>query len=569
MKPEVILFASLCVDRGMMDSAACRMLRDTLGEEVEIIAFAETMMELGISQNPEMLQEILDVTAERLECGIAPSHNPFEETAPRPRISLLKKNSAPVTPLPPVPASGSAPAAATSSIPSPSLSTAEPAPRDPSPRTAFSAPVASSAETAPAPATQEKVEAEPTPRGHKGIERLAPSLAGVVAVTAHPALPDFQRLNTLSDEQLRVAMAGWLRYASTNGISDLHINAAARPFVRKARNLQYLSDQIIQPETARRLNLCLLTEAQLRYFEEAQDYDFAMALETGERYRVNLMVNKDGVAGTYRTIPSEVPSLEKLGFTPQHCEVIRKLLAYHNGLILVTGPVGSGKTTTLAAMIQELNNEREDHIITVEDPIEIIQRSHNCNITQRAVGPHTRTFHSALKGALRQDPDIIVIGEMRDLETIEMAISASETGHLVIGTMHTADSASTLNRLLDVFPPAQQTQIRAMVAESLRGIICQRLLPGTGHQMVLAVELLLKNTAVSNLIREGKSEGLVNVMETGKRSGMIRMDQAIYDLWQQGRISHEVAAANIQSKIMLAEISAKNASAAPTKKRLS
>jgi twitching motility protein PilT len=230
------------------------------------------------------------------------------------------------------------------------------------------------------------------------------------------------------------------------------------------------------------------------------------------------------------------------------------MLSYHNGLILITGPVGSGKTTTLASMVAYLNETRFDHIITVEDPIEVVQPARGCNVTQREVGPHTRTFASALKGALREDPDVIVIGELRDLETIEMAISASETGHLVIGTMHTSDAATTLNRLLDVFPPTQQTQIRASVAESLRGVVCQRLLPGTEGGLVLACEILVSNTAIQNLIREGKSTGLRNTMETGVKEGMCLMDNVVFGLCQEGRIGADVARANITNRVLKAKL---------------
>ena len=264
------------------------------------------------------------------------------------------------------------------------------------------------------------------------------------------------------------------------------------------------------------------------------------------------MKHRDGIAGTYRIVPATAPSLEALGFP--NADRIKELLAYHNGLVLVTGPVGAGKTTTLSALVSILNQTREDHVIIVEEPIEIIHHSDQCSITQRAVGPHTKTFKSALKGALRQDPDIIVIGEMRDLETIEMAISASETGHLVIGTMHTSDAATTLNRLLDVFPPAQQAQIRAMVAESLRGVICQRLLPSTDGGVALASELLLQNLAVSALIREGKTQGLGNVMETGRRAGMVQMDASVFELWQAGRITSETALANIRNEHLRQQI---------------
>jgi len=206
-------------------------------------------------------------------------------------------------------------------------------------------------------------------------------------------------------------------------------------------------------------------------------------------------------------------------------------------------------------MVAYLNETREDHIITVEDPIEVVQPARGCNVTQREVGQHTKTFASALKGALREDPDIIVIGELRDLETIEMAISASETGHLVIGTMHTSDAATTLNRLLDVFSPAQQAQIRSSVAESLRGIICQRLLPAADGKLALACEILVSNTAIQNLIREGKSAGLRNTMETGVKEGMCLMDSVIFALWQERRISAEVALANINNRVLRAKVS--------------
>ena len=255
------------------------------------------------------------------------------------------------------------------------------------------------------------------------------------------------------------------------------------------------------------------------------------------------MVHKDGISGTYRVVPDRVMTLEELGF--RNADTIRELLDYHNGLILVTGPVGAGKTTTLASLIAELNKKRSDHIISVENPIEIIHRSMNCSVTQREVGSHTASFHAALKGALREDPDIIVIGELRDLETIEMAITAAETGHLVIGTLHTANASTTLNRQLDVFPPSQQPQIRAMTAESLRGVICQRMLPTVQGGVAIACELLLNNLAVGNLIRDGKIHALRAVIETGSKQGMCLMDHYILSLFQQGVIDKEVALENI------------------------
>jgi twitching motility protein PilT len=275
-------------------------------------------------------------------------------------------------------------------------------------------------------------------------------------------------------------------------------------------------------------------------------------MEGGRRIRVNLMAHKDGIKGTYRIVPEHIRTPAELGF--KNTAVIDKLLSYHNGLILVAGPVGAGKTTTLNSLIDELNRTREDHIITVEDPIEFLHPSRGCNVTQRQVGQHTETFGGALRSALREDPDVIVIGELRDLPTIEMAISASETGHLVIGTMDTSDATTTLNRILDVFPASQQPQIRAMVAQSLRGILCQRLLPGSNGGVVLACEVLINTTAVSAMVRDAKTQGIPSAIETGRREGMISMDNAILELWKEQKITAETALANIVNRAVRQEI---------------
>jgi twitching motility protein PilT len=363
----------------------------------------------------------------------------------------------------------------------------------------------------------------------------------------------FDTIGKLDAPTLAKSFRELLMATARFGASDLHLSTGARPFIRKNRALTYISDHVLTPDDALRLNTVLLAEHQKSTYLEKKDYDYALALSGADRYRVNLMFHKNGAAGAYRMVPAETRTLADLGYE-KHLPTIQKMLSYHNGLILVTGPVGSGKTTTLASMVAYLNESRTDHIITVEDPIEVVQPAKGCNVTQREVGPHTRTFASALKGALREDPDIIVIGELRDLETIEMAISASETGHLVIGTMHTSDAATTLNRLLDVFSPAQQAQIRASVAESLRGVVCQRLLPDTKGGLALACEILVSNTAIQNLIRENKSSGLRNTMETGVREGMCLMDNVVFGLWKEGRISADVAQLNITNRVLKAKI---------------
>lgn len=369
---------------------------------------------------------------------------------------------------------------------------------------------------------------------------------------AEGAVLAFENVARMSDRELADGMRRLLVKSAREGASDLHLSAGSQPFVRRERALQPISGHVLTAEESLRLNVALLAPHQRETFLDLKDLDYALALDAGGRFRVNLMFHKGGAAGSYRMVAAKIPKLAELGL--RNLDAVRKLLTHHNGLILVTGPVGSGKTTTLAALVAELNDTRSDHVITVEDPIEVVQEARGCNITQREVGPHTKTFASALKGALREDPDVIVIGELRDLETIEMAISASETGHLVIGTMHTSDSATTLNRLLDVFPPAQQAQIRASVAESLRGVICQRLLPAAGGGLALACEILVGNPAVAALIREGKTSGLRNVIETGQREGMCLMETGIFSLWSDGKITPATARENISNRTLRARI---------------
>ncbi len=391
----------------------------------------------------------------------------------------------------------------------------------------------------------------------QGIEPPLPLGEQTPSSTARSSACDpfpFAAICTLPQETLTARFRELLRQCGADGVSDLHLSSGARPYVKKHRSLQFLDDAVLSPEQALRINTLLLDDTQVHLFKEKKDYDYALSLREGDRFRVNLMMHRQGAAGAYRMVPSHIRTLPELGFA-DHMPALERMLSFHNGLILVTGPVGAGKTTTLAAMVDYLNRSRSDHIITVEDPIEVVQAAHGCNVTQREVGRHTRDFYSALKGALREDPDIIVIGELRDLETIDMAITASETGHLVIGTMHTSDAATTLNRLLDVFPPGQQPQIRASVAESLRGVLCQRLLPSEDGGLVLACELLVNNTAVSNLIRENKSSGLRNTMETGLRDGMCLMDASVFSLWEQNRISAATASANISNRILRLRVS--------------
>ncbi len=378
-------------------------------------------------------------------------------------------------------------------------------------------------------------------------------------------IPSLENLSSLSDSQIRNLMLQMLNAICSLAASDLHLSANSFPFVRLNLKVEKFGSQILSAEDSYRLNTILLSPEHKAVFDQKRDLDFAMAVGSGNRVRVNLMEHKDGVAGTYRMIPKQIRELHTLGFSKNNCENISKMLDHNNGLILVTGTVNSGKTTTLAALVDVMNKKRKDHVVMIEDPLEIIQPSLICNVTQREVVSHTKSFATALKAALREDPDIIVIGELRDLETIEMAITASETGHLVIGTLHTNDAASTLDRILDVFPPSQQQQIRTMTAGSLRGIICQRLLPSKERGLVAACELVLANIAVSNLIAEGKTHQLKAVMQTGSRQGMCTMEQSVFDLFDQGIISYETTVANLTSSEYLHKVQLKVAADAAAK----
>jgi twitching motility protein PilT len=366
-------------------------------------------------------------------------------------------------------------------------------------------------------------------------------------------LPDFSNISEMSDEEVANLFVELLNAAQEMGASDFHISATSPPFIRHNLQIRKISNTVLSPEDALRLNTAFLTEKQRRIIEEDMDLNCALRINDS-RFRVSLMQQKDGVSGSYHIVPDRIRSLKELGFLEKDVATIERMLDYHNGLILVTGPLGSGKTTTLAAMIDVLNTKRKDHVIAVEDPIEILHQSRNCIVTQREVGRHTDSYSAALKGALREDPDIIVIGELHNLETIENAITASETGHLVIGTLHTCDAANTLNRLLDVFPPSQQQQIRTMTAGSLRGIVCQQLLPGANKHLTIGYELLVGNLAVSNIIVEKMTHRLKGVMETGQKAGMCSFEGNVLEKFKLGEVTEETARKYIRDKATLGQL---------------
>src|SRR3989440_3459827 len=338
----------------------------------------------------------------------------------------------------------------------------------------------------------------------------------------------------------------YLAIGQQAGASDVHLGVNAPPIWALQGILQPIwpgAAKLVSDETAA-LAEGFLTDSQKIQLNERGDADFAYANAAG-RFRASVVRQRLGIDLVFRIINTKVQTMDELGLP----ESLKLLTRYQNGLILVTGPVGSGKSTTLAALVEQVNIERREHIITLEDPIEYIFEPKGCHITQREVHTHTRSFGAALRGALREDPDVIMVGEMRDLETISLAITAAETGHLVLGTLHTSNTSRTLDRLLDVFPVDQQEQIRIMVSESLRGIISQQLVPhADGKGRVLALETLTNTPAVANVIREAKTYMLPGIIQTGKKQGMQLMDDALVDLHDRGLISAEEAYARAEQK---------------------
>jgi twitching motility protein PilT len=319
--------------------------------------------------------------------------------------------------------------------------------------------------------------------------------------------------------------------------SDVHLHAGSPIQVRIHGKLKPLEGESGSPDTEKIL-LEVLTAEQRKHFEENLDLDFAYSVSGAGRFRANIYRQQRGIDGVFRPIPPSPPTLEELGLPPS----LGRLTSYHQGLVLVTGPAGCGKSSTMAALVNLINEERADHVITVEDPIEYVHVSKRAVINQRQVLTQTASFGTALRASLREDPDVIVIGELRDLETISLAISAAETGHLVMATLHTNNSIRTVNRILDVFPPKQQSQIRAMVSESLRAIISQRLLPTVdGSRRVPALEILLVKPAISNLIREQKTFQIRSILQTARSEGMVLLDDSLAELVKTGAISKEVA----------------------------
>ncbi len=337
-----------------------------------------------------------------------------------------------------------------------------------------------------------------------------------------------------------ITLPDLLRKMTELGGSDLHLSTNSPPQVRVHGHLSPLPGfSALNPSDTKRLAYSVLTDAQKHRFEENLELDFSFGLKGMSRFRANLFNQKGAVGAVFRAIPYEIKSFEALGLPP----IVQDLCKKPRGLILVTGPTGSGKSTTLASMVDKINIDRHDHILTIEDPIEFLHNHKNCVVNQREVAADTHSFGAALRTALRQDPDIVLVGEMRDLETIEMALRIAETGHLTFATLHTNSAYSTINRIIDVFPAEQQSQVRTQLSLVLEGIMCQSLLPkASGDGRCMALEILVPNAAIRNLIREDKIHQIYSMMQTGQdKFGMQTFNQALASLVHKRQITVEVA----------------------------
>ncbi len=334
--------------------------------------------------------------------------------------------------------------------------------------------------------------------------------------------------------------------------SDLLISAGAPPILRVNGKLFRTRSDALTPEQTEKLIFGALSEEQREQFKENKELDLSLAVGRKHRFRVNVYYQKGAVTAAFRPIPEDIPDPEELGIP----EVVTEMAKANQGLILVTGPTGHGKTTTQASMIDVINSTRECHIITVEDPIEFVHKHKKGIVDQREVGGDTHSFSDALKYVLRQDPDVILIGEMRDLETIQAALRAAETGHLVMATLHTNDAIQSVDRVIDVFPAEQQQQIRFMLSMTLLGVVSQRLLPRADEEgRILACEVLRNNTAVANLIREGKTHQVYSIMETNIRDGMMTLDRSIKEIYMDGIISYDDAIGHVRNPKTIMDVS--------------
>ncbi len=364
------------------------------------------------------------------------------------------------------------------------------------------------------PSGEVQVEVTPGAEGSRAVVRPARGANGPGAVKG----PD--------PAEARGQMEGLLRLLVESGASDLHLRSGQPPLLRRQGDLSREQSEPIPAERLETLLASIMTPREIGEYREGGDTDWAYEIAGLARFRCNAGRDRHGPIAVFRIIPTAVPSADDMGLSRE----VQNLCYLTKGLVVVTGPTGSGKSTTLAALVDLINRTRSDHIITIEDPIEFVHQSKKCLVTQRQVGVHTRSFKQALRAALREDPDIILVGEMRDLETVSIAIETAETGHLVFGTLHTTTAASTVDRIIDQFPADRQSQVRVMLSESLRGVIAQTLCRKISGGRIAAREVLLSIPAVSNLIREGKTFQIPSIMQTNRKAGMVTLNDALMEL---------------------------------------
>jgi twitching motility protein PilT len=380
--------------------------------------------------------------------------------------------------------------------------------------------------------------ASPSTDDEPDAETLAARLASLGALGADPAA-FVQRAPGEGATVFGLHIDDLLRLAAERKASDLHLSEGLPPMIRVDGHLVKLEFAPLVSAEIQRLIYDVLTNHQIQAFEQTHELDFSYGLADIGRFRFNVYRQRGAIGAAMRAIPTRIPTIEELRLPP----ILRDLTRKPSGLVLVTGATGAGKSTTLAAMIHVINQERDCHIMTIEDPIEYVHNHGRAMVNQRELGSDTSTFQAALRAVLREDPDVILVGEMRDLETISAAITLAETGHLVFATLHTRNAPQTIDRIVDVFPPHQQDQIKVQLANSLEAVLAQQLLPRLGGGRIASVELMIANSAVRNLIREGKTAQLYSCIETGAQMGMQTMDRALVDLYRMGIISQEIAAA--------------------------
>ena len=337
----------------------------------------------------------------------------------------------------------------------------------------------------------------------------------------------------------------FFKLMNEQGASDLHLASGQPPALRVRGEIERVKFKVLDSDDLRGMLYEIAPEQKIKMFEENGDIDFGYEIPGLARYRANFFMQRNGVAAVFREIPSAILTADQLGLPP----VVSKLATLPRGLVLVTGPTGSGKSTTLAAIVDVAHRQRKDHILTVEDPIEFVHQSQGCIVNHREVGVHTNSFSTALRGALREDPDVILVGEMRDLETISLAVEAASTGHLVFSTLHTSSAYKSVDRVIEVFPSQEQPLIRSTLADGLRAVVAQTLFKRIDRKgRVAALEILIANPAVRNLIREGKTHQIPSMIQTGKKYGMILLDDSIMDLFKKGIISADEAYAKSNEK---------------------